>query len=300
MTNSNKSAKGWFTVALFVAALAAPRSAPAAAYLFPSLGSVASYAVFGMTGGTLTETPAAVATIIGNEGISSGTFTANSNATVKGSIYEAAGVTQTGSPTMVGGGSIIYLSQNLTSVNTDIQTVLASIAAIPSASATQTITTQISGAQNITGNGSGIAAANVIDFTNTNLGTLANANITLNGGSNDYFVVRIYAAGLTLTGTGSLALGTGVLASHVIFDFLGAAGNTIAAGGGVMNGYIYAQNQNLTLTGTTVNGDLISGKTITLNSGTTVNQITPEPSTLFLIGGALIAIGAGSKRLRKG
>jgi hypothetical protein len=198
---------------------------------------------------------------------------------------------------MVGGGSIIYLSQNLSSVNTDIQTVLASVA---SASATLTIPGQISGAVNVTGNGLGAATTNVVDFTNISAGTLNNANITLNGGSNDYFVVRIYAAGLTLTGTASLALGTGVLASHVIFDFLGAAGNTIAAGGGVMNGYIFAQNQKITLTGTTVNGDLISGSTITLNSGTTVNQMTPEPSTLFLIGGALIAIGAGSKRLRKG
>lgn len=298
MTNSNKSAQRWFMVALFVAALAAPPSASAAAYLFPSLGSVASYAVFGMTGGTLTENPAAVATIIGNEGVSSGTFTTNANATIKGNIYEAAGVIPSGTPpTMVGGGSIIYLSQNLSSVNTDIQTVLASIAG---ASATQTIGGQISGPVSVAGNGLGAATTNVIDFTNVGLGTLNNANITLTGGSNDYFVVRIYAAGLTLTGTGSLALGTGVLASHVIFDFLGAAGNTIAAGGGAMNGYIYAQNQNITLTGTTVNGDLISGKTITLNSGTTVNQITPEPSTLFLIGGALIAIGAGSKRLRKG
>jgi hypothetical protein len=53
-------------------------------------------------------------------------------------------------------------------------------------------------------------------------------------------------------------------------------------------------------TGTTINGELIAQNTITLASGTTVNGFTPEPSTLFLIGGALIAIGAGSKRLRRG
>ena len=297
MNNPHKTAPRWFLFALFLGALAAPRTALAAPYLFPSLGSFVSYSVFAMTGGTLTEQPAAPATIIGNEGVSSGTFTAGPNATVRGSIFEAALVTQTGSPTMVGGTT--YLSQNLTAVNADIQAVLTSIAAIPAASATQVIPGQISGAVSVTGNGLGAATTNVIDFTSALDGTLNNANLTLNGGANDYFVVRIYAAGLTLSGSGSLAMGAGVNPSHVIFDFLGAANTTITAGNGAMSGYILAPNQNIALTGTTVYGDLASGMTITLNGGTTVFGSAPEPSTLFLIGSALIGIAVASKRLRR-
>lgn len=299
MTNSNKAAQRWFMVALFVAALAAPPSAPAAAFLFPSLGAAGSFAMFGLTASSGYAISQTGATINGNEGISidtgSGAITINSPNTVTGSLYQA----QNGQFTGQDSGLAFTNAGLMTTANNDYTTALGLIAG---ATATQTIITQINGAQNITGNGSGIAVANVIDFTNAGAATLNNANLTLNGGANDYFIVRISALSMTLSGTGSLALGTGVIASHVIFDFVNAAATVTVSAGATdsLSGYIIDPNGAMTLGGTTVvNGELI-GKTMTLNANTTVNGVTPEPSTLFLIGGALIAIGAGSKRLRRG
>src|ERR1035438_3329087 len=70
MTNSNKAAQRWFMVALFVAALAAPPSAPAAAFLFPSMGAAGNFAVFGLTASSGYAISQTGATINGNEGIS--------------------------------------------------------------------------------------------------------------------------------------------------------------------------------------------------------------------------------------
>jgi hypothetical protein len=84
-------------------------------------------------------------------------------------------------------------------------------------------------------------------------------------------------------------------AAQYLFPSFGQLG----AGNGVLNGYIIAPNQGATLTGTTVNGELIIGNTSSL-SNTAVNGFTPEPDTLILIGGALIGIAVFSKRVRKG
>jgi hypothetical protein len=285
---------------MFVAALAAPPSAPASSFLFPSMGAAGNFAVFGLTASSAYAINQTGATINGNEGISidtgTGAITINSPKTVTGSLYQA----QNGQFTGLDSGLASTNAALMTTANNDYNTALGLIAG---ATATQTaISTPINGAQSVTGNGLGIASTNVIDFTNTGAATLNNVNLTLNGGANDYFIVRISAVSMTLSGTGSLALGTGVIASHVIFDFVNAAA-TISVSAGATNsisGYIIDPNGAMTLGGTTVvNGELI-GKAMTLDATTTVNGVTPEPSTLFLIGGALIAIGAGSKRLRRG
>src|ERR1039457_7411994 len=190
ITNSNNAAQRWFMVALFVAALAAPPSAPAAALLFPSMGAAGNFAVFGLTASSGYAISQTGATINGNEGISidtgSGAITINSPNTVTGSLYQA----QNGQFTGQDSGLAFTNAGLMTTANNDYTTALGLIAG---ATATQTFGTQINGLQNITGNGSGNAVANVQELNNPGTPTLNNANLTLNGGANDYFIVRISA-----------------------------------------------------------------------------------------------------------
>jgi hypothetical protein len=83
----------------------------------------------------------------------------------------------------------------------------------------------------------------------------------------------------------------------VIWDFTGGSTYSISTGTGVFNGTIIAPGLSSVTIGGVMNGELFANK-ITLNSGSTVNGLTPEPSTAFLIGGALVGVGLLSKRLR--
>ncbi len=275
-------------VALFVAALAAPPSAPAAGFLFPSMGAAGNFAVFGLYNAsayTITENGA---TIKGNEGISqNGVITINSPTTVTGSLYQYQanqytapyGALATLNSTLMGTGA--------GSANGDFTAALGLINGDSC-----TMCTQGALSAGTTKNGTG--GLNVIDFSSV---TLNGANLTLQGNSTDYFIVRV-SGNLSLAGTASIVL-TGVAASHVILDVAGNISTTGATN--QLSGYIIAETGTMSFsTGTAINGELIAKNNITLASGTTVNGFTPEPSTLFLIGGALIAIGTVSKRLRRG
>ena len=277
-------------VALFVGALAAAPSASAAGFLFPSMGAAGNFAVFGLYNAsayTITENGA---TIKGNEGISqNGVITINSPTTVTGSLYQYQanqytapyGALATLNSTLMGTGA--------GSANGDFTAALGIIN-----TDSCTMCTQGALSAGTTKNGTGLGV-NVIDFSSV---TLNGANLTLQGNSTDYFIVRI-SGNLSLAGSASIVL-SGVAASHVILDVDGSI-STTGATNQQLSGYIIAETGTMAFTtGTVINGELMAKNTITLASGTTVNGFTPEPSTLFLIGGALIAIGAGSKRLRKG
>lgn len=280
--NSSK----WFMAALIVGVLAVPRPGVAASFLFSSFGFASNFAVFGLTGSeTITENGD---TIKGNQGISTGGFinavTALSSTT--GSLYDQTGSTQY---TGLNIGSPFLNNGVMTQANNDYTNIV--IPGITGYGCTvcsqpdQTVT------RNIDGRGLGVS---VIDFTNINLGT--NTSLTLQGNATDYFIVRV-AGNLTLGGaTPASILLNGVAASHVIIE---VAGNITTTGNGdQLNGYIISTAGTMSLTsGTVVNGELIGKGNMSL-TGTTVNGFTPEPSTLILIGGALIGIGVGSKRAR--
>ena len=272
-------------VALFVGALAEPRPALAASYLFPSFGAAGNFAIFGITAGTgyiITENGD---TIKGNEGISqNGTITdVTAPSTVTGNLYEYGPGQYTGLNT----GSPVNTTTVTTMIGqayTDYTTAIG-IITNDTCTATFCLGNQTT-ARTLTGTG----GVTVVDFTNI---TLNNVNLTLSGGATDYFVVRVSGA-ITLTGTASIVL-TGITASHVIFDVVG----NVSTNGSTesLSGYIISTGGTITFTsGTTINGELI-GKTMSL-TGTTVNGFTPEAPTLWLIGGALVGIAVWSKRAR--
>jgi choice-of-anchor A domain-containing protein len=271
-----------------------PRPAVANTYIFPTLGAGGNFAVFGMTG-TLTFNEAGTGsnvTVYGNEGISSGdTVTALTSYTkVYGSIAEYTGGQITGITT----GVVGTIGPNTTEIGLVNANVTAAANLMTGWTADTTVATAITGGTYV-GTDTGV---NVIDFTSTTAGSLtSNLILNGNGNANSYFVVNISAAGLALNGY-SLMLTNGAKASNVIWNFIGTSGAITTVAGDQINGTIIAPLLSVTLSSTTLNGQLFSGKNITLGSGTIVNGTTPEAPTLWLIGGALIGLAFLSKRAR--
>ena len=271
-----------------------PRLAVANTYVFPTLGAGGNFAVFGLTGtATINEASTTSNVIVnGNEGFSSGdtVIALTSYTKVSGGIAEYSTGQISGVTTGVGGTIGVYTSE--------IGLVNANVTAAASLMAGWTATTTVTGAiagGSYTGTDTGV---NVIDFTSTTAGSLT-SNLILdgNGNANSYFVVNISAAGLALNGY-SLVLTNGATASHVIWNFIGTGGAITTVAGDQINGTIIAPLLSVTLSSTTLNGQLFSGKNITLTSGSVVNGTTPEAPTLWLIGGALIGLAFLSKRAR--
>lgn len=156
--------------------------------------------------------------------------------------------------------------------------------------ATQSFASGITSGTTITGNG----GLNVISVTgNINLGN--GENLTLSGTSSDIFVINVSGT-LTLTGNAKLLI-SGVPVENVIYNFTGSSGTINTGVGDVLNGVFLAPNYSMTLDGIW-NGEIISGKTIQLLSGVTVNgpSPVPEPATLLLLGTGLAAVGAWSRK----
>jgi hypothetical protein len=107
---------------------------------------------------------------------------------------------------------------------------------------------------------------------------------------------------ISLVGTASLDLTGGVTASDVLYNLTGANSNIITHVGVTLNGIILdvPSTQNFTLDGT-FNGEIIAND-LTLMSGAIVNgtgsstAVTPEPSSLLLLGTGLLSLGGTVKR----
>jgi hypothetical protein len=274
-------------VLLLVAVLLCPAYSEAI-----SLGTAADYAVLG-AGGTSTsvvsdfEVYQSATVVTGNVGM--GPFsrlTHGIDATITGRFdYDLTSTLNGQSITGTIGGGVHQI--NLSSVVADARSASSAAAAL---APTQTFTTLTEG-QTIVGNG----GLNVIRVTGD---VTLKKTLTLQGGPSDVFVFQFTSATTAghdiLTLSGMVMSITSVLANNIFWDLNGAGGDVTITSGAIVFGNFLAPDRNLLSDHGIVTGRLIaggSGSELSVHSG---SQITipnvPEPSTLVLLGAALISL----------
>ena len=268
-----------------------------------SLGTLTNYALVDLgTGDTIAinSGPIAGNVLLGN-GVNAG-FAGGNNGQITGTLsYDS---TVTGTNTF----SQLATAPTTQQVSTSVTSQAFSYAQAASSqaaalTATQTFSGTVSGATTLTGNG----GLNVIDFN-----SIQNAPLTIKGTASDTFVINI--AGTFNTNV-AMTL-SGVSASQILFNFTGTSGNVLQTSGGdsLYGTFLAADGGNfqfseLNLTGALYNSEggmqFVSGSkipTYTAFTGGTSNAApAPEPSSLALFGGALLAIaGLRQRYLRVG
>jgi hypothetical protein len=147
----------------------------------------------------------------------------------------------------------------------DAYAAAAAAAALP---CTQTLS-QIDNTLTITGNG----GLNVICVGNI---VLNGKTVTLVGGPNDFFVFKITGK-LVLNGGGKIRC-SGALPSRVLYDVIGTGEDVAFTGGGggvnccnsIADGTVLATQRKIALSPGLVNGEVISGRDISIVSGSSV------------------------------
>lgn len=144
-------------------------------------------------------------------------------------------------------------------------------------------------------------AVTVIDLGSISLG--GSDTITLNGGTNDYFVVNV-SNGVAFTGSSGIFGSGGVDPSHILLNFYSSAlTGTVAHINDVLQGTMFVPNSGPTFH--SVNGAIYGGgQQITIMSGATLTSTpfiapiapVPEPSTLALFGAGIFGIWIGRSR----
>jgi len=279
------------TVAAFAACsiIATPAlSAPVDA--FPNLGDASNFGVLGLAG-TETITNSNV-TINGNEGVVA-------NATIKNMAPSTVtGDVTVNSPSQFGGAGKVNgsINTNTSQMGTGgtVQTAI------------NNAITQINSYTGFT-NAGNVTTATTFNATGTlneiQVGSinLNNANLTLNGTANQYFVVNV-TGNMSLVGTASLNLTGGITPSNVIYYFSGANSSINTHVGDVLNGIILGPHTSMNLDGT-FNGEIIGGANISLLSGAVVNQppltATPLPVALPLFATGVGFLGMMARRRRR-
>jgi hypothetical protein len=199
--------------------------------------------------------------------------------TVNGTVFRDSTATVTG-PGPITGGVIVQSLLSTVNAANSASTTFAGLGT------TQTFG-NISNATTIHGNG----GTNVINVT----GNITNSLI-FSGTASDQFIVNIHG---NVNLTGNTSLGTGVSASQVVFNIVGA--HTVQTDvGNLVNGIVLATDisSSMTLDGS-FSGELI-GNNITLMSGAHVTDIqvqsVPEPSSMLLMAFGSIGMGVLLRR----
>src|SRR5947208_2396580 len=164
-------------------------------------------------------------------------------------------------------------NQNLSQQVTDALNRAALDAALP---CTQTIGT-LSGGETIVGNG----GLNVICVGRVTIGGKV---VTLTGGTSDQFVLNITGK-FALTGGGQIRVAGGVQPGAVEYNIIGTGEQVAFSGGGggtgcckaIVDGTLLAPARNIALSPGLVNGQVISGRNISIVSGASVRCKCPTP-----------------------
>ena len=138
--------------------------------------------------------------------------------------------------------------------------------------------------------------------------TLNNANLTLTGNSNTYFVFNIYGA-FSLSGTASINLNGGLTASNVLFNIIGPGTTLTTQLGTTVRGTILSVSRSISFDGVFI-GQIIgggSGSTFALLPGTTVGMaaavapasVPDQGSTIWLTLTALAAVVMAERRFHR-
>ena len=270
--------------AIVFAAFGLSISSTAKATTFPDLGQAANFAVFSLDG---TVNNLSNVTVNGNVGVGpNGDLKLMAPSTVNGTVFrDPSSTISANAGTATGGFQVTSLSQAVT----DAQNASTAFAALTPTVTLGNITTATT-----------INRTGVDTVINLSGGiTLNNANLTLNGGAGDSFVLNIQG-GLSLVGTAALTLTGGVLPQNVFYNFLGT-GTTLATHvGDSVIGVVLAVQRDINFDGSFIGEIIGGGSQLSLLSGATVTTVIPEvPAFAPLAGVFVLVIGLSHLRRRQ-
>ena len=248
---------------------------------FPGLGSAGKYTVLSLTGTFQNQTGT---TINGDVGIGP-----NSAALIQGPSTITGSVFYDPSTRYASSGSVI----NGTYVQSMMQP---SLDAWTASNYYKNYATQSNVFASISAATTIVAQSGFNVFSLSSGINLNNADLTLSGSSNDYFVFNIYG-GFTLTGTSSIRLLGGLTSSNVLFNIIGPGSALTTQLGSTVRGTILSIGRSISFNGVFI-GQIIGGgpgSTFALLTGTTVGPATASIRSVPDQGSAgwlsLIALG---------
>lgn len=126
-------------------------------------------------------------------------------------------------------------------------------------------------------------------------------NLTINGGTNDFFIINVTSGNVSVT-NGQIALSGGITFDHVLFNIWPTADVALSNASSILNGTFLAPfaGQKITLSPGTVNGGIIAYE-ISTSSGPNVNgglftSPVPEPEIYAMLGVGLGLMGWVGRR----
>lgn len=186
------------------------------------------------------------------------------------SLNTAGRLNKSGTSTVVGIQQNSATDGVLDQAVADALTASQSAAALPPTITSITKVTISNPSQNITITG-GIGI-NVLNITNLNI---SNGTLTLNAPHGGSFIMNV-SGSFALSGASRIVLAGGITPSDVLYNFVGSGGGVAMSGGASVVGILLAPQRGISVSSSTVTGQIISGGSGIAFSGTTqVNNPGP-------------------------
>jgi choice-of-anchor A domain-containing protein len=145
----------------------------------------------------------------------------------------------------------------------------------------------------------GSAGINVIDLSNLVLSS-STKGLTLSGPSNAYFVINV-SGNFSVTNGADITVTGGLPQFNVLYNVTGtgsAVTFTGTSGSTDVQGIVLAPYRDITVTGSEVDGEVISGNlNLTVQNNSTIDA--PEPTTLIFLATGLAGLGVRFRRSRQ-